>query len=201
VTRAAPAERDSPEIVPSRGLPDRPGPIEPVAYADLPELLRLVLRPRVRRLRYLGAFFAFAGRQPRALYAFNMMTEELKTALPGDLVEVVALSVATTLGSDYERPQHERLAARQGRSAAWISAAKHGRPADALTPEQTAVRTLALRMVERRGKEVDREMRRVVDLVGQDIAVGVLLLVGRYVAHAHVSNALALTSPVSDAPS
>jgi alkylhydroperoxidase family enzyme len=200
VSRAAPPEQES-EDVPSRGLPARPGAIEPVAYTDLPELLRLVLRPRVRRLGYLGAFFAFAGRQPRALYAFNMMTEELKEALPGDLVEVVALSVATALGSDYERPQHERLAAKQGRSAAWIAAAEHGTPADALTPEQAAVRALALRMVDGAGRGVEPEVRRVVELTGQDVAVGVLLLVGRYLAHAHVANALGLTSPVQDMPS
>lgn len=179
-----------------RGLPAGDGPLTPLTYEALPVGLRAELAPRARRLGYVGAFFAYAGRQPDALHAFHLMTECLKMALPDDLVEVVALTVATHLHSEYERTQHERLALKQGQSSAWIEAAKGGTETDALSTAQRAVRALAERTVASHGQDVRDELAAVVELIGEDDAVGVLMLVGRYVAHAHISNAIGLTAPV-----
>lgn len=199
MTAAAHGEAPAPlpEAVPVGGLPRRPVAIDPVNYAELPPELQNEFEPRVRRLGYLGAFFAFGGRQPRALGAFQQMTEELKTVLPDDVIEVVALAVATALDCKYERAQHERLAARQGHSAAWIEAAAGGSDGDVLSPAQVAVRALSLKMIAGRGAECDAELRAVVDHLGQDAAVGVLLLAGRYIAHSHIANVLGLTNPVA----
>lgn len=190
-----PADGDLGEV-PVAGLPTRPGPIEPLSFAAVAEPVRSALRPRVRRLGYLGAFFAFAARQPEALHGFHRFTEELKTSVSPDVTDVVALTVAAALRNDYERVQHERLACRRGRTAAWVRAAATGDPAGELTATEEAARALAGRMIAGAGHGVDAELADLTGLVGQDDAVAVLLLIGRYVAHAHVANALSLTAPV-----
>ena len=76
---------------------------------ELPAELAAALQPRVRRLGYLGEFFKCAAHQPKALLSFMALTDDLKEALPDQLTEVVALSVAGWMGNTYERNQHERL--------------------------------------------------------------------------------------------
>jgi alkylhydroperoxidase family enzyme len=183
------------------GMPRRPGPLEPLTLRQMPTVLRVALDPKVKRLGYLGAFFAFMARQPRALYNFHLFTEEAKTGLASaDLVDVLALTVATSLGNDYERTQHERLALRRGRTAEWISAASTGRPTTApLTDEQWAARALATRVVSGAGHDAESELQQLTNIIGQDRAVAALLLIGRYVAHAHIANALNLTAPRGEA--
>ena len=78
-----------------------------------PELASF-LSPRVKRLGYLGEFFQCTAHQPEALLSFLEFTEHLKQALPTNLTEVVALSVAVLMGSSYERIQHERLTRKLG---------------------------------------------------------------------------------------
>src|SRR2546428_11186740 len=90
-----------------------------LSMADLdPELARL-LRPKVERLNYLGEFFQCTGHQPRALISFYTLTEDLKEALPDNLTELVALTVAVKMNNAYERVQHERLSLKLGFSEAW----------------------------------------------------------------------------------
>src|SRR6266852_1817228 len=84
-----------------------------------PELAEL-LRPKVERLNYLGEFFQCTGHQPRALISFHTLTEDLKKALPDNLTELVALTIATKMNNAYERVQHERLSLKLGFSEAWI---------------------------------------------------------------------------------
>ena len=96
--------------------------VAPLDLADLPDDLRRQLAPRVQRLGYLGDFFRYCGHQPDALLHFYLFTEALKDALPPDLTEAVALTVAAASGNDYERAQHERLARRLGFSDPWIAA-------------------------------------------------------------------------------
>ena len=72
--------------------------ITPLDLADLPDELRQQLSPRVRRLGYLGDFFRYCGHQPDALLHFNLFTEALKEALPPDLTETVALTIAAAAG-------------------------------------------------------------------------------------------------------
>lgn len=156
------------------------------------------LRPRLERLGYLGEFFACAGHQPAALAGFVDFTEALKQALPARLTQLVALSVAGELGNDYERNQHERLALRLGLERAWIAAVNERDPehASAFDATDRAAQALALAVVRRSGRDVAGELADVVDRVGAEQAVGVLLLIGRYVAHALFVNALGIRPPV-----
>src|SRR5919204_5927359 len=84
-----------------------------------PELAEM-LRPRIERLGYLGEFFQCAAHQPRALISFQQFTEDLKRALPDNLTEVVALSVAAIMENAYERIQHERLSLKLGFGEPWV---------------------------------------------------------------------------------
>src|SRR5258708_28570819 len=87
---------------------------------EMPPALGSFLRPRVERLGYLGEFFQCTAHQPEALLSFLEFTEHLKHALPNNLMEVVALSIATLMENNYERIQHERLSRALGFSEAWI---------------------------------------------------------------------------------
>jgi alkylhydroperoxidase family enzyme len=160
--------------------------------------LREKLAPRVARLGYLGEFFACAGHQPEALAGFVDFTEALKDALPPRLAELLALSVAGELGNDYERNQHERLARRLGLTRTWIAAVNERDPeaAAALAPTDRAVQRLALASVRRGGRGVTPELEAVVALAGAAQAVGILLSISRYAAHALFANALEIRPPV-----
>src|SRR6266851_551133 len=87
----------------------------------LPDDLRRHLAPRVQRLGYLGDFFRYCGHQPAALLHFYQFTEALKEALPADLTETAALTVAATTGNAYEQAQHERLSKRLGFPDEWTA--------------------------------------------------------------------------------
>src|SRR5919197_4365114 len=91
-----------------------------LTMAELDPQLAELLRPKVERLNYLGEFFQCTGHQPRALMSFYTLTEDLKEALPDNLTELVALTIATRMRNNYERVQHERLALKQGFSEDWI---------------------------------------------------------------------------------
>ena len=91
-----------------------------LSLKEMTPALQESLRPRVERLGYLGEFFQCAAHQPQALMSFMSFTEDLKQALPDNLTEVVALSVATLMGNAYERVQHERLSLKLGFSRDWV---------------------------------------------------------------------------------
>lgn len=170
--------------------------VTPVDFDGLPAYLQEIFRPRVERLGYLGDWFRFTAHQPRALQHFHLFTEELKDALDPRLVEVVALTVAARLDNRYERHQHEQLSRKRGYPDAWVRAVVLAEDvAGALTREERAVRGLAESVTDRTGSAVAFEG--VVDLLGEKIAVGLLLLCARYVAHAAVAQALELRPPVS----
>ena len=156
------------------------------------------LAPRVARLGYLGEFFACAGHQPQALAGFIDFTEALKQTLPARLTQLCALSVAGELGNVYERNQHERLALRLGLERAWVAAVNARDPdaASGLDATDRAAQRLALAMVRRSGRGVACELEDVIDRIGDEQAVGVLLVIARYVAHALFVNALEIRPPV-----
>jgi hypothetical protein len=162
---------------------------------ELPAALAAALRPRVERLGYLGEFFQCAAHVPDALLAFDVFTAALKRALPDRMTEIVALTVATRLGNAYERHQHERLSRRLGCSDAWIRAAEGAQP-DGLDDRERTVQRLTLAMLERDGHDVGSELEAVIDALGAPAAMAVLLVVGRYVTHSLVVNALDLRPPV-----
>ena len=163
-----------------------------------PQLAEL-LRPKVERLNYLGEFFQCTGHQPRALISFYALTEDLKEALPDNLTELVALTVAVKLNNGYELVQHERLALTLGFSEAWIREviSLKEKAGGELSPSELRVQQLAVAVLERQGHETKTELEEVIKVIGHKQAVAVLMLIGRYVMHALIANCLALEPPVS----
>jgi len=162
---------------------------------DLAELLR----PRVERLNYLGEFFQCTGHQPRALISFYTLTEDLKRALPDNLTELVALTIATKMNNAYERLQHERLSLKLGFSEAWVRDVTSLLPngEGTLSETEVVVQELALAVIEGGGHDTGAELEEVVKAIGHEQGIGVLMLIGRYVMHALIANCLALKPPVS----
>ena len=107
-------------------------------FDELDRDLADALRPRVERLKYLGEFFKVMGHNPEVLRPFMEMTEALKAALPENLTEVGALTVAGALGNDYERHQHERLCEKLGFARSWIAAHQRVRSAAVILPPDQA---------------------------------------------------------------
>jgi len=160
------------------------------------------LRPRVERLGYLGEFFRCAAHQPAALLAFMDLTDRLKEALPDRVTEVVALTVARVMENDYERVQHERLCLKLGFGEDWIRRIEALAPAEGahgsgLEEDERAVQRLVMALLERQGHDTGAELAAVVRAIGPPAAIAALLLVGRYVTHSLMVNALALSPPVT----
>jgi alkylhydroperoxidase family enzyme len=167
-------------------------------FDQLAPNVRDVLAARVERLGYLGEFFKCAAAQPGILVPFMEMTAALKAALPDRLTETGALTVATLMDNAYERNQHERLSRKLGFGEAWIAAVERVSPDDVtdMSDDECAVQRLIIAMVARRGKDVSHELDAVVDAIGPDAAIAILFLVGRYVTHALIVNAMGLAPPV-----
>ena len=182
--------------------PATPPAVPPIGIDRLPEPLATVLRPRVERLGYLGEFFQRTAHQPGALLAFHGFTEAAKQALGPGLTELVALTLATELGNDYERHQHERLSVRSGRGRAWVAAVERCQPADAalLDQQERLAQAVALAAVRDAGPARGRQLRPLVDgyagRYGAAAAVALLFVVGRYLAHTVVVDALGIEPPV-----
>src|ERR671932_1553038 len=153
-----------------------------LSYEQLDPELAELLRPKVERLKYLGEFFQCTGHQPRALMSFHQLTEDLKDALPDNLTELVALTVAAALGNAYERVQHERLSLKLGLGERWVRAvlALDPEAAPELSDAERLAQKLALEIVERRGHDTGGELDALVREVGHEQAGGVLVLVGRH---------------------
>ncbi|HEU5239570.1 MAG TPA: carboxymuconolactone decarboxylase family protein [Pyrinomonadaceae bacterium] len=170
-----------------------------LSYSELDPQLAELLRPKVERLNYLGEFFQCTGHQPRALISFHRLTEDLRAALPDNLTELVALTVAAKMNNVYERVQHERLALKLGFSEAWIREviSLKAKPGSELSATELQAQQLALVVLERQGHETDTELEAVVKAIGYEQSVAVLMLIGRYVMHALIANCLALKPPVT----
>ena len=164
--------------------------------AEFPPALAEALRPRVERLGYLGEFFKCAAHAPDALLAFDVFTAALKRGLPDRVTEVVALTVATRLGNAYERHQHERLCRQLGFDDAWVRAVERLQP-EGIGADEQAVQRLTLAVLDRQGHGVRAELEAVIDALGPPAAMAVLLVIGRYVTHSLVVNALELRPPVA----
>lgn len=165
---------------------------------QMPPPLRAALGPRVERLGYLGEFFQCAAHQPEALHDFVMFTESLRAALPNNLTEVTALTVAIFMGNHYERHQHERLCLALGFSRDWIRAvmALQPRAQPTLGAQEQVVQEFVLALLDRKGNGVTAELEAVAREIGSAGAIAIMFLVGRYVTHALMVNALLLQPPV-----
>lgn len=169
-----------------------------LSQEELHPELEAFLRPRIQRLGYLGEFFQCTAHQPKALLSFLQFTDHLKHALPENLTEVVSLSVAQLMDNGYERVQHERLSLKLGFSEDWVrevlslSSNGHG----ALSKQELLVQRLAIAAIDRKGHDVGQELEPVVQSLGPRTAIAILMLIGRYVSHAMIANALNLAPPV-----
>ncbi|MCC6919847.1 MAG: carboxymuconolactone decarboxylase family protein [Alphaproteobacteria bacterium] len=170
-----------------------------IGFDDLTDGLKRELDARVRRLGYLGEFFQVAAHQPEPLGHFIRFTESLKEALPIDLVELLALTISTFSGNAYERVQHERLALKSGLTEAWVVAVERLAPdgAEELTQVQRAAQKLGLAMAAKQGKGAKAEADALLALTDAPTLMGVMLTVGRYLAHAAICNTLEIAAPVA----
>ena len=170
-----------------------------LSFSELDPQLAELLRPKVERLNYLGEFFQCTGHQPRALISFYSLTEDLKDALPDNITEVVALTVAAKMRNSYERVQHERLALKLGFGEEWVREvlAPGANDREKLSPEEFLVQRLCVAVLERDGQETKAEFESVIKAIGYKDAIAVLMLIGRYVMHALIANCLELEPPVT----
>lgn len=173
-------------------------PIPRLSFTELAPSVAEVLRPRVDRLGYLGEFFQATAHQPETLAAFDGFTEAAKRGLDLRLTEVVALTVATWTTNGYERNQHERLSVRLGYGAEWVAAVEHLGPDDAehLTTEERDVQRVALALLRDHGRGTAGDVDALARQYGPQLAVAVLFVVGRYLVHGTIANALKLAPPV-----
>jgi len=170
-----------------------------LSFSELDPQLAALLRPKVERLNYLGEFFQCTGHQPRALMSFYSLTEDLKDALPDNLTELVALTIAVKMRNSYERVQHERLALKLGFGEAWVREVLSLEANDRarLSPEELLVQRFCIAVLDRDGHETTADFESVIKAIGYKDAVAVLMLIGRYVMHALIANSLALKPPVT----
>jgi alkylhydroperoxidase family enzyme len=166
---------------------------------DMDAELAAMLRPRVERLGYLGEFFQCAANSPEPLKHFYRLTESLKKALPDRLTEVVALTVASKAENNYERVQHERLSLKLGFGEAWVRDVLRLAPKteSSLSDAERAVQTLTLAVLKNHGRGVRAELESLIAAIGPEQAIAILILIGRYVTHAQIVNALELEPPVA----
>jgi alkylhydroperoxidase family enzyme len=169
------------------------------SFENLPARLQDELRAKVERLGYLGEFFQVCASQPEALYHFNRFTEALKSALPMNLVELLALTLSTWSGNRYEQVQHERLALKAGLSKDWVLSVERldpGQPG-ALSSVESAVQRVALAMARSQGRDAQTELAALPAHLSPDLQVAVLLTIARYIAHSTICNTLQFAAPVT----
>lgn len=179
--------------------------ISPVDFDELAPALKDALRARYERLGYLGGFFTHMAHQPEALVHFDAFTESLKRALGPDLSETVALTAATRLGNTYERHQHERLAVALGLGAEWVAAIERLDPEalsagsvvpDVVVAAQRFVLAACDGLADGAVGASAHALDALVAASDDATASGVVLLAGRFIAHAVVSAACRLQPPV-----
>lgn len=159
--------------------------------------VRQRLQSKIDRLGYLGDFFQLTAHQPESLAAFIDYTDATKKALPDDLAEVVALTVATATGNDYERHQHERLSLKLGLTKAWVASVERlDDDCSDLTIEQRATRRWVTAVLKSHGRNSAAEVDALVRALGPKQAIAVALMCGRYVAHATIANSFGIKAPV-----
>lgn len=163
--------------------------------SDLADYLR---GTKVAPLGGIDEFFQCAGHSPDVLRTFMAFSEALGEALPKQLSEVVALTVAGLMESEYERNQHEQLCLNHGLAREWVAAVNRLAPDKAaeLTSAERAVQRYALAAIVRRGIDVQPEFEAMLDHISSPEAMAVTILVGRHVCHALVVNTLRLQPPL-----
>jgi hypothetical protein len=152
--------------------------------------LKETLRARVERLGYLGEFFKCTGHSPDVLRHFMELTEALKKAVPDRITETVALTVAV-------KTEHERLCVKLGFGHEWVRSVEMLDPDNQklLSESERIVQSYTLAAIKRMGNNCENEFEKVLEVLEVSEAVGVLMLVGRYLTHAVAVNTLGLAPP------
>lgn len=169
-----------------------------LSFEQLEPGLADALKPRVSRLGYLGEFFRCMGHQPEPLRAFVEFTESAKAPLDKRIIEVVALTISTRKNNAYERNQHERLCVRLGFGREWVSQVESLSPSDAhlLSANEKDVQRFVLAAIDEHREESQVLFSALVETLGYSQAIAILMVVGRYVAHAVMVTALGIAPPV-----
>lgn len=166
--------------------------IAPLDFPDIGEDLQKQFQPTVDRLGYFGDFFRYGSHAPEVLSAFMGFSVALKTSIPDDVNETVALTVCKAMDFPYERIQHERLSEKLGLDRDWI-AAMIGLPSTAeITPLQQAARDLSIAMVEGRHDAARAAAEQVASLASPKLAIALLFQVTRFMQVCAVGKALGM---------
>lgn len=176
-----------------------PLPLTPIQYDDLPQPIADLLRSKVERLGYLGDFFKYTAHAPAPLEAFIRFTDAAQIKVPKALTEVVALTIATSSGNDYERHQHERLSVAMGFTPEWVAAVEQLDPdtVPLMNDAERLVQHLALDALRNQGRQAQEHMAAAGHMFAAPVLVSILFLIGRYTAHAAIANLLDLKAPVA----
>jgi alkylhydroperoxidase family enzyme len=171
--------------------------IPKLEFAELPASIAAALAPKYQRLGYLGEFFARTAHQEAALKAFIEFTDAAKGALDMRVVELIALTVSVMKGVAYERNQHERLSVNLGFGRDWVAEVERLAPEQArITDIERTVQRFVIDAVNCDGRGVTPQLDAVVDTLGRDDAVAVMMVMARYTTHALLVNCLAIEPPV-----
>ena len=167
-------------------------------FEQLPAPIADALQAKYQRLGYLGEFFAATAHQPAALKAFIDFTDLSKGELDMQLVELIALTVATLKNVPYEKNQHERLAMKLGYGRDWVAAVERLEPAEVSELSEIArcVQRFVIAAVSHDGRGSGALLEEVVATLGVPGAVAVLFVMGRYTTHAIIVNSLGIEAPV-----
>ncbi len=159
--------------------------IPKLEFAELPATIADALRPKYERLGYLGEFFARTAHQEHALRAFIEFTEASKGALDPRIVELIALTVSVMKDVAYERNQHERLSVNLGFGREWVEQVELLAPESAqISGLECTVQRFVIDAVDADGRDVTKRLNAVVDSLGYENAVAVMMVMARYTAHA-----------------
>jgi hypothetical protein len=171
--------------------------IPALSFEALPPSIATLLDAKVKRLGYLGEFFARTAHQEAALRAFIEFTDAAKGALDMRIVELVALTVAELKDVPYERNQHERLAVALGFGRDWVRAVEALDPdCPALSADEAAVQRYVIAAIRSDGHGAAALLDAVVDRLGHANAVAVMMVMARYLGHAVMVNSLGIGAPV-----
>lgn len=166
-------------------------------FDQLPESIARLLAAKVERLGYLGEFFARTAHQEAALKAFIEFTDAAKGALEMRIVELIALTIAEMKDVAYERHQHERLAVKLGYGADWVRAVQALDPEQAaLADDERAVQRYLIRALETDGHGATGLLDAMVERLGHDDAVAVMMVMARYLGHAVMVSSMNIPAPV-----
>lgn len=156
-----------------------------------------LLKPVVDRLDYYGEFFQVVANHPDALLKFMEYTGAVKAPLDANVNELLALTVCSRCpGGEYERIQHERLSLKSGFAKEWIGelTGEIVTAESQLDGTEMKLRELAIAVVD--GKDATAELNAVVEALGPERTVAVMLQITRFQAISTLGRVFGMTLPV-----